>query len=259
MDRDRCAIACIRLRRRPEKPRRISIGGRLASIARLFGPIRHFVCNALPQTGKERGMIQLNSGFTELNAQQLATKVAYIIGQLTGNLHFPAPAPTLAAIGALLATLQTALIMPKGSARQSAIDAARPPLEAAMQQLAGNLEATANGNLAMLGTSGFQLHKESAQTDRAPDAPQNVRLRNMEASGDVQFVFAASGRAKSYQIQTTDDPVNGVWKNYDPVSSSRKVVVHGLPRAKDVWGRVRALGPNNTMSAWSDPATTLVT
>jgi hypothetical protein len=37
------------------------------------------------------------------------------------------------------------------------------------------------------------------------------------------------------------------------------VVAARLPRAKDMWGRVRAIGPNNTKSAWSDPATVLVT
>jgi hypothetical protein len=50
-----------------------------------------------------------------------------------------------------------------------------------------------------------------------------------------------------------------VMKDYDPASSTRNVIATGLPRAQDVWGRVRAIGPKNTKSAWSDPATVLVT
>ena len=36
------------------------------------------------------------------------------------------------------------------------------------------------------------------------------------------------------------------------------VMVGGLARGKDIWGRVRAIGPNNTASGWSDPATVMV-
>jgi hypothetical protein len=35
-------------------------------------------------------------------------------------------------------------------------------------------------------------------------------------------------------------------------------VLEGFERAKDIWVRVRAIGPNNTKSGWSDPATILV-
>ena len=53
----------------------------------------------------------------------------------------------------------------------------------------------------------------------------------------MQFLFDASDRAKSYQFQTTDDPNGGVWKDYDPASSTRDVVAQGLPRGE------RCLGP----------------
>lgn len=128
-----------------------------------------------------------------------------------------------------------------------------------MQDLAENLEQATPGNLQALSTTGFDLRKTPSQTSGAPSAPANLRLRNLPTSGEVQFLFDASSRAKSYQFQTTDDPNSGVWKDYDPVSSTRGVVAKSLARAKDVWGRVRAIGPNNTKSAWSDPATVLVT
>jgi hypothetical protein len=206
-----------------------------------------------------RGMKILNSGFSELTPEELADKVAFIIAQLTGNPNFATTNPTLAVISAQLALLNNAIAMAPGEARDAAIEAARGPLEQMMQNLASNLEQTANGNMAALATTGFELRKAGARTGDAPDAPQNLRLRNLETSGDVQFLFDAVGRAKAYQFQTSYDPVNGPWQDYDPVSSSRKVIAHGLQRAKDVWGRVRAIGPNNTKSAWSDPATTLVT
>ena len=203
-------------------------------------------------------MRQLNSGFSDLSDEEFATKVAFVIAQLTGNANFPTTSPTLAVVQAQLDLLEAALIMPPGQARDGAIETARGPLEQMMQNLADNLEQAAPGDLGKLSTTGFDMRK-APTAGGAPDTPGNLRLRNLEASGDVQFLFNASARAKTYQFQTTDDPNNGPWKDYDPASSTRNVVAHGLPRAKDVWGRVRAIGPNNTKSAWSDPATTLVT
>jgi hypothetical protein len=201
----------------------------------------------------------LNSGFSEFTPEELAAKVVFIHGQLTGNANYATTNPTLAAVQTALTPLQTAIAMPPGQARDGAIETARGPLEQMMQDLADNLEQATPGNLAKLATTGFDIRKTPSTSNEPPPTPGNLRLKNLQASGDVQFVFEASDRAKSYQIQTADNPNTGPWKDYDPFSSTRNVVAHGLPRAKDVWGRVRAIGPNNTKSAWSDPATVLVT
>jgi hypothetical protein len=201
----------------------------------------------------------LNSGFSALSNEDFYDKGTFIHAQLTGNSYYATTNPTLAAIQALLTPLDTALKMPPGLARDGAIATARPPLEEALQDLAENLEQATPGNLQALSTTGYDLRKSPVQTGEPPATPGNLRLKNLPESGAVQFLFNASDRAVSYQFQTTDDPNGGVWKDYDPVSSTRNVVAKGLPRAKDVWGRVRAIGPNNTKSAWSDPATVLVT
>jgi hypothetical protein len=201
----------------------------------------------------------LNSGFSDLSPEAFADKVGFIIGQLTGNPNYATTNPTLAAVQAALDPLNAGILMPPGQARDGAIATARPPLEEMMQDLAENLEQATPGNLAKLSTTGFDIRKTAVQTTEPPPTPGNLRLKNLQESGAVQFLFDASERAKSYQFQTTDSPNTGPWKDYDPVSSTRNVVATGLPRAKDVWGRVRAIGPNNTRSAWSDPATVLVT
>src|SRR5438270_924144 len=74
----------------------------------------------------------------------------------------------------------------------------------------------------------------------------------------AQLLFDASDRAKGYQVETAPDPNAGPWTDYDTFSSSRNIVLKGFPRAKDLWARVRAIGPNNTKSGWSDPATILI-
>ncbi len=201
----------------------------------------------------------LNSGFSELSDDELNDKFLFIYTSLNGNSYYPTTNPTLAAVKTQGILLENALSMPPGVARDGAIATARPPLEEMLQDMADNLEQATPGDLQALSTTGFDLRKTPVQTSEPPPIPGNLRLRNLPTSGEVQFLFMPSDRSKTYQIQTTDDTFNGTWKDYDAMSSTRYVVAKGLPRAKDVWGRVRAIGPNNTKSAWSDPATVLVT
>ena len=65
-------------------------------------------------------------------------------------------------------------------------------------------------------------------------------------TGEVRVLFNASKRAKSYQVQSSLDPNFSVITDYDPFSGSRNIILRGLPRAKDIWVRVRAIGPHHT-------------
>ena len=51
----------------------------------------------------------LNSGFTELSAEELNDKGALIHTQLTGNTYYPTTNPTLAALATQIGLFQTAL------------------------------------------------------------------------------------------------------------------------------------------------------
>jgi hypothetical protein len=200
----------------------------------------------------------LNRGFSQLGNSELVTKIQLIISQLTGNPILTLPNTAFTAVQSGLATLEGALALTNPQARKAGINAARPPLEQALDDLADDLETAANNDPAALATTGFDLRKATSSTSEAPSQPQNVRLRRTGNSGEAQVICDASERARGYQIQTTDDPNSGIWKDYDTFSSSRNMIIKGFPRAKDLWVRVRAIGPNNTKSVWSDPATILM-
>ena len=148
--------------------------------------------------------------------------------------------------------------MAPGQARDGAIETARGPLEQMMQNLADNLEQAAPGDVGKLSTTGFDLRK-APTSGGAPDTPGNLRLRNLEASGDVQFLFNASARAKTYQFQTTGDPNNG------PVEGLRSGQQHAKRGSAWFAARERRLGPcprdraEQYQKRLSDPATVLVT
>ncbi|HEY1769738.1 MAG TPA: hypothetical protein VGG02_05735 [Chthoniobacterales bacterium] len=200
----------------------------------------------------------LNRGFGHLGLTDFITKVKLIISKLQGNAAFPAPLPAVVDVQAELNALGDAILIPDPVAAEPAIVAARAVLEKTLYELAENLEQTANMDPVPLATTGFDLHKPTTHTDAPPDTPQNVRLRLTGVTGQILVLIAACLRAKGYEVQTAPDPMNGPWTTADTFSSVRKMLLNGLPRAKDIWVRVRALGPNNTKSGWSDPATILV-
>jgi hypothetical protein len=200
----------------------------------------------------------LNRGFSKMLPNDFVTKVTFIIAQLTGNPAFLTTDPTLAALQTALDALTQAMSIANPTAREAAVAAARDTLEQLLDDLADNLEKTAKGDPAKLATTGFDLAKSPAATGEAPPIPQNLRLKLTGTSGEAQVLFDKSDRARAYEVQTAPDPNAGPWTTYDTFSSVRNVILKGFPRAKDLWVRVRALGPNNTKSGWSDPATILI-
>ncbi len=86
-------------------------------------------------------------------------------------------------------------------------------------------------------------------------------------SGDPGFVTGATllrpGGLPGGRVGTTGagsptlDPDAGPWTGGFSFPSTRGMLFTGLPRAKDVWIRLRVQGTNGP-SGWSDPATILV-
>ena len=61
-----------------------------------------------------------------------------------------------------------------------------------------------------------------------------------------------------YEVEWTMEPdITGQWNDGGTFSSSRAMILTGLPRAKDIWVRVRVVSTHGP-SGWSDPATILV-
>jgi hypothetical protein len=209
--------------------------------------------------GEEIGMKNtLNRGFTRYPLDTFISRVQTIVDMLTGNADFPTTDPPIASVATKLTDLTKANSNPNPAAREAGIELIRPQIEQMLDDLADNLEKTSHGDGPMLATTGFETRKATEQTDEAPEVPQNVRLRTTGTTGEVQVLFEPSARARAYEIQIALDPNVNAWTLYDVFSSSRNVILTGQPRAKDIWVRVRALGPHNTRSGWSDPATTLV-
>lgn len=200
----------------------------------------------------------LNRGFSGTPLNDFIAKAKFIIACLTGNAAFLTTDPTLADVAAQLLRLEQVAALKDPVAREAGINAERPILEQMLDDLADSLEKTANGNLTKLATTGFDRHADDTPTTSSPQ-PQNVRMKATGTSFEAQVLMDGTAGAKAIELETTGDPVNGPWVAYPlSFSSSRGIVIRPFPRAKDLWVRARTLGPNNTRSAWSDPATMLI-
>jgi hypothetical protein len=203
-------------------------------------------------------MNKLNRGFSQLRDDELDNKTQSIIVALTGNAAFPTPNPTLATVQGKLDAYRTALAG-HGPARAQQVVETRADLENMLQTLAVNLELTPNVTDAQLASSGFELRKPAVRSDAPVDAPENVRLKATGVNSGVQVLCDSVTRAKSYQVQTSLDPEPGTgWTDAGTFPNTRGIILTGLQRGKDIWARIRAIGPNGP-GPWSDPATTMVT
>ena len=203
-------------------------------------------------------MNKLKTGFSRVRDVDLADRTRAVIAALSDNSNFPGTARALATLKSRLAPFESALALPKGTAREEQLASTRSPLATQLEQLARKLEITPGVTDDALAMTGFEIRQRSVRTDAPVDAPDNVRLKGTGKMGSVQLLCDAVKRAKTYQVQYALDPNSGPWIDAGIFGSTRRIILSGLTRGKDYWFRVRAIGPRGP-GAWSDRATIMVT
>ena len=132
----------------------------------------------------------------------------------------------------------------------------RKTLEDLLQDLAVYVNQTANGNEAMLISSGFDLAKKSEPIGPLP-APENLKITPGKSKGSLQLSCASVSGAKSYGFEyrlINSESENG-WVRVD--STKRKVLLTDLSRGKQYAFRVLAIGTNPQRN-WSDEINSFV-
>lgn len=202
--------------------------------------------------------MRLNIGFSGFSNDKLADRADTIFHALTGNASFPSPTPTLVQLAAATKALRDAVALPLGPGRAFAVATARTALIALLQALGLDLDTTPGATPGTLATTGFILPKQPTRATTPPAAPGDLRLSHGSLPGEVIGKCRTPAGARSFEGEWTLDPNVGPWNDGGAFPSTLRIIFTGLPRGKDVWIRLRAVG---TLGAgpWSDPATIMVT
>ena len=179
------------------------------------------------------------SGYTDANLEQ---KAASILQNMTANLYFPTPIPTLADLQAALTNYNSALVNAADLGRVNVAEKnkARKVLELLLTQLGMYVMYIANGDAAILTSSGYTLSK--TPEPQYITNPGVVIITNGITSGQLVSSVKAVKGGKSYLHQVTEDPItqSSVW---DSTASSRSsYTFQNLEAGKKYWIRVAVVG-----------------
>ena len=150
------------------------------------------------------------SFLTKDNDAHLLTSTAGIITAMTGNPGYPTAAPPLVDVAAASQVFSTAVSNAvDGGVTLTAIkNEKRAVLVALLRQLASYVQVTANGDLAVLLSSGFPTQKTQRQPIGVLPAPSNLTVTFGARSGELKAAaWPVPGAAiYNWQLSTAAAP-----------------------------------------------------
>jgi hypothetical protein len=175
-----------------------------------------------------------------------------IISAMTGNAGYPTPTPTMAVVGAARNEFITAVNGLDGSSGAVATrDVKRDALTALLRDLSLYVQQTCAGDLTLLLSSGYTAQKQRQPAGQL-SAPENLRLRRPELSGQLGARCNPNANAGSYQWRYATSAAPTVWTMADPTTSASTTLENLTPGTIYIV-QVRAIGSAGP-SDWSDPA-----
>jgi len=181
-----------------------------------------------------------------------------VVTAVTGNANYPTPDPALTVITTKANNLETALGA-QAAAQQAAktattnLETKEKEADAAIGSLADYVWKTSTGDEAKIQSAGMSLRAPRTPTTSLP-APQNLALTGGDNDGELDAQWDRVPKAKNYEVQLSDDPPTSSSWAYAKTTTKSKTTLTGLPSGAKKWVRVRALGPKEITSPWSDPA-----
>lgn len=216
--------------------------------------------NSLPQPIRKK-MAKVKLNLASLTDEQLLQKANDIKTAMTGNANFTTPVPTLAALGTLITTAQSAksdfdsaqqTALLKTTAKNNALDA----LRAGLTQLASFVDAASAGDNTKIQSAGMGVR--AAKTPAAvPDPVSNLSLTAGDNAGELDAQWDPAVNARTYEVHVSPDPVAASSWTSVPTVTKSKTTMSGFTSGQRMNVRVRAVGSGGT-GAWSNPATKIV-
>ncbi len=209
-----------------------------------------------PQPTRKR-MAKVKLNLNALSIADLIQRGTDIKTAMTGNANFTTPIPPLATITTQVTTLTTSNnTYETGALAQKTNltnrDNAAAALIAGLTQLGGYVEAASAGDEAKIHSAGMGVRGARGPAG-VPAQAMNLSLTAGDNEGELDAQWDPVANVKSYDIQTSPEPITGTSWTSKPSVTKSKAVLMGLPSGTRVNVRVRAVGSGGT-GAWSDPS-----
>jgi hypothetical protein len=210
-----------------------------------------------PQPERKR-MAKVKLGLDKMTPDQLAAFATTVKTAMTGNANFPAPNPTLTALGTAITTLQTRIAaynaaVASGDTALADRDAADLALRGALTTLAAYVDNASGGDRTKIESSGMGVRAGNGRIGQLP-AVQNVVLEPSTYEGALEASWTPVRGAFSYEVHTSVDPVTASSWAFKDVSNRASIHLNTFTSGAKIWARVRAVGAENVKGPWSDPA-----
>jgi len=223
-------------------------------------PIRVWERSRELRHNSDKTMKTARAGLTGLRPTDKVAKALLLDMKMTGNANFPTPSPTLAELLAGRGSLEVAIAEAMGGDHEKVFlrNKAEAELDKLIVRLAMYVSQVANGDAAIILSSGFELRKEGDPIGPLP-APSDLRGSTGELPGTTHLRWKPVHGAYYYQVyMSTTDPNDGA--SWVLVGMTSKASFDGteLEPATHVWYRVECLGAAGYVSSVSDPAKVFV-
>ena len=200
---------------------------------------------------------RVTTGFESLSDADFQLKSEKIFQSMVNNIFSPNPTPDMATLDAAVTSFSTALLAAQSRDKNAVAvkNAARATLTDLLNQLAGSVNTTANGDLVKLVSTGFDLAKDGESVPLPK--PGSPLLSDGINQGElISKVPSVTGSKVYGHRYTTDAPVaNTVW--VEKISTSSKFMHTGLVSGQKYWCQVAAYGPFEQV-VYSDSITRVV-
>jgi len=185
---------------------------------------------------------KISLSFSRYSDADLLAKAQLILSKMTGNASLPDPVPSLGNLEDFIDSYSTALTaaMKLGTDNVALKNAARLALENSLKELGRWVTFTANGNVTILLSSGYDLNKMPEPVYIT--APTAITVSNGINSGSLVAKTTRVPGASGYIHQITDAvPTNDtVWTS--TATSTSRFVHTELEPGKQYWLRIAATG-----------------
>ncbi|MFD2966747.1 fibronectin type III domain-containing protein [Sphingobacterium bambusae] len=196
--------------------------------------------------------------FARMKDDELMVAATTIISAMTDNVHFETPSPSLESVQVLVDDYAAKLnaARRRGAPSDTALkNEVRQPLEEALQKLGYYVNATAQGHLSTLLSSGFRSSSGISSLE-VPLKIEAVKVRDGRQSGQVRLDFAPQRAARMYECVYRKQHEEA-WSAHISTTSSRLNIIAPLSVGQYYEIRVRGINTHG-QGDWSDIVTIMV-